>query len=158
LDSISPADGEKSSFWHRRRTRVAVLAIFLALLIVCAIAFSSLFSQNAPRSELVSFLCRSALGGEASTLALDINISDGMDRDEAVAVVYQVHVRFFNDGGVVEIRSAQADSNGTWTVEYCSMVILRQPDSRGHALVPLFYRVVINPFERTIEYGGYGGF
>jgi hypothetical protein len=158
--------GTEKKNWSRRRSRFLILTVLIALFSVTGIAVFSLSTQTASRSEMVSFSCHPPSCSETFTIAVDINLTDGMNRDEALAVAYQAYYNAFEERGQLEIRLAQQDENGTWTIEYCCLVDLSRPgcdtnrlyygsnNRAGHTITAIFYRFVIDPLEQTVTYGG----
>jgi hypothetical protein len=145
------------------RTLLAVLTVFFS---VIGIVVFSLFTQTASRSNLVSFSCRAPSSSEIFTIAVDINLTDGMNKDEALAVANQVYFNAFAEPGQRELRSARQDENGSWTIEYVCQVNLCKPGCNtnrlyygnngvtGHIITTIFYTFVINPFDQTVIYSG----
>jgi hypothetical protein len=113
LETIDSEIGQKKNVWYRSRSRLAASAIVLTLMVICVVVGFSFYNQSATGGEPTSFSCHSALGGETFTLAVGINITDGMDQAEAVAVASQVYSRICDSRGEVELRRAEAGVNGT---------------------------------------------
>jgi hypothetical protein len=156
LETIDSEIGQKKNVWYRRRSGIAASAIVLTLLAICVVVGFSFYNQSGTGGEPISFFCHTALGDGAFILAVGINITDGMDQAEAVAVAGQVYSRICDSRGEVELRRAEPGTNGTWTVEYCCLIDIQRPgctNPSGHTIVSKFYRFIINPFDRTVEYG-----
>lgn len=158
--------GTEKKTWPRRRSCFLILAVLTALFSVTGVVVFSLYMQTTSESKSASFACNPPSSNETLMIVVDINLTDGMNKDEALAVAYQAYYNAFGEQGQLELRSARQDENGTWTIEYCCLVDLCRPgcdtnrlyygsnNRAGHTIQARFYSFIINPLEQTVTYSG----
>ena len=143
--------------WSRRKIGL-VVAVILLFLVISALVSISLFRQlsqpndssadnsssanNSLTNTPVIFTVRSNSSGQTFTIIVQINLTDGMDQDEAVIVATKV----FNATMTAQyaVRSVSVDDQFVWTVEFRWGY---QGEPLGH-----WFRAVINPIDRTVVY------
>ena len=171
----SARENRRFSFKHKRLA--TILAIAAAVVLIASLPFSGLFALSPDPSTQPSptptetppsptptatpsptpipipadFTCYD--GGSAFTVAVDVDLNDGMDRDEAVAVATTILKHELTDP-LYELKSAQLQGD-IWTVdfnwEYKTLVTL--PDgSIGTLGLGHFFDVTVNAQNRTASY------
>ncbi|UCH70378.1 MAG: hypothetical protein JSV29_09250 [Candidatus Bathyarchaeota archaeon] len=91
----------------------------------------------------IDWTCSLRFHNETFIVTLDVNLADGMNRDEAVKVA----TRVFNvtiGHGTHHFRSAKEDEKGIWTIEL----------TWGYSIQDLghWFEAVIDPFNQTVVY------
>ncbi len=136
------------------RGRAAVLVLAFAVATVSLlIAAPALFSGDAPfsaDSELGSLSRQESEGTQAVNFTCDagtewafnvtvwIDLSDGMDREEAVLVAKSLY-ESIHKNSTCNLKSTQANEDGTWTI------YLLWDGSH-------YFNVEVNPHDRTLDF------
>ena len=106
---------------------------------------NNLTPNNTATSNLVNFTCRLSYDGAAFTIAVDINLTDWMNRDEAILVANTLFDNTLGQSGQPhQLKSADMDELGVWTVKLIW----------GYSTADLmhWFEAEIDPFNRTIVY------
>jgi regulatory protein YycI of two-component signal transduction system YycFG len=143
--------------WSKRKI-IFVVAVILVFLVVSALAGISLHQQlpqpndsstnNQPLANdslpitPVLFTVHLNSSGQVFTTAVKINLTDGMDQDEAVEVATDVFNATIN--AQYSVKSVSMDKDSVWTVEFRWGY---QGEPLGH-----WFKAVINPIDRTVVY------
>jgi hypothetical protein len=94
----------------------------------------------------------SAVGGSSNVFTVNVDLNDGMSRDEAITVAETILNRELTNA-LHELKSAEVNNEGIWNVnfnwEYANMV---GPDDTGTPVLSHFFNVIINPQNRTATY------
>jgi len=150
------AKNEQSQVWYRGKNGFIAFVTLTAVFIVSFLAGFSLHVQRQRASSLPSnssfqfanFTCAWAGSGypnEAFTVTVDVNLTDGMNLDEAIRVAAKVFNVTMGQNMLCELNSTCEDENGIWTVEfaweYASALYL------GH-----WFETVIDPFNQTVVF------
>lgn len=104
-----------------------------------------LASNNPAASNFVNFTCHLAYGDLVLTITADINLTDWMNRDEAVLVANSLFDHTLGQTGQLhQLESSDMDELGVWTVEL----------TWGYSTADLshWFLAEIDPFNRTIVY------
>lgn len=146
-----------TQFYRRRAFLVAVLLI-ASIAIFTAIGFI-LLSQRSQAENLVTFTCTASDDRTVFSVAVDVNIADGLDENEAVTITQKVFERmprpdnYRFQSSVVECNK---DEDGVWNVKP-TLTFTRYNQPWPHTVVLLerlviSYDMVINPFDQTVKY------
>lgn len=140
--SIRMKDVGKMQPWYKNKKGFILLTVAIALLTFFIVTGVIFHFQKPETNKPTSFTCRYDSSNETFAVAVEIDLTDGMNQDEAVKVateVFKVSV-----GGQYELRTVTADEQGLWTVEFGWGY---PGESLGH-----WFEGVINPFDRTVTY------
>lgn len=161
--SSKPAD------FLRRRSVLFGCAVLIPLIAASALAGISPFGQSLLGSGLASFTCNSSLRNRTFTIPIEVNLADGMNKEEATAVAIAAFgeaVDMGGEGNTVRQFGTIADFvNGTWrvriTVIFSSRVYgpsKNNFEGGTYALVPGMtmtvdsFLVIIDPNARVIDF------
>ncbi len=135
------------------RGRVAVVLVSFAMATVCLSLVAAVFfggDDLSASSELDSLSWRELDGVQAVNFTCDagtewafnvtvrIDLSDGMDREEAVLVAKSLY-ESIHKNSTCNLKSTQANEDGTWTV------YLLWDGSH-------YFNVEVNPHDRTLDF------
>lgn len=145
-----------TQFYRRRAFFVAVL-LTASIAILAAIGFILL--GQTPAENLVTFTCTASDDRTVFSVAVDVNIADGLDENEAVTITQKVFERmprpdnYRFQSSVVECNK---DEYGVWNVKP-TLTFTRYNQPWPHTVVLLerlviSYDMVINPFDQTVKY------
>lgn len=134
--------------WYRRRAGFAVsvtlIALLVSLIFVGIHSLSQRPSENDVSGGFVVFSCSPSWNGEVFSLTVDVDLTDEMDRGEAIFVANALFENRFGQAMIHQFRSAEVDELGSWKVTltwgYSTMDL-------GH-----WFEARIDPFNRTIVY------
>jgi len=151
------------SFWRKRRTKFLVSAAVIVLLVVLAFAGIFLFWKSFAEGNLVSFVCSPSSNGQAFVVNARINLTDGMNQNEAMEVASKVlpAISLQGPGGLLQLLSADSacDEEGIWTVKFTfgspppdASRTYSGSEAMRHVLRTVV--VTINPFRQTVKYEG----
>jgi hypothetical protein len=105
----------------------------------------SLAPDHAATGNLVNFTCHLAYGDIVFTIAADINLTDWMNRDEAILLANTLFDNVLGHlGKLHQLKFADMDELGVWTVE---LIWGYSTADLGH-----WFQAEIDPFNRTIVY------
>jgi hypothetical protein len=143
--------------WSRRKI-VLVVAAILVFLVVSAFVGTSLHQQLSRPSDSstnnqppandsltiapVLFTAHLNSSSQTFTTAVQINLTDGLNQDEAIEIATAVFNTIVN--AQYAVKSASVDENSVWTVEFRWGY---QSEPLGH-----WFKAVINPIDRTAVY------
>ena len=153
--------------WKRRGIRYLVSSAAIALLIFLAFEGISLFWPHPAAGNLVSFVCSPSSSDQAFIVSARINLSDGMDQDEAMEVANKVFLgisqqpidRSIGQSAPQLLNTRiKCDEKGIWTVEFIFVIPLREANRAygGSEAIPRVhktYAITINPFDQTVRKG-----
>ena len=159
--SLKPSKGLK------RRSILLGCAVIIPLAVVLIFVSTSLFNQSTQGSEFVSFTCNSTLRNRTFTIPIKVNLTDGMNREEATAVATAAFKEAVDmgEGSTLKEFSTTADfANGTWKVRISS-IFLSSPygawrnayeggsyGSGGMTVMVDLFLVIIDPNTRIIDF------
>jgi hypothetical protein len=139
----------------------------IPLVVVLIFVSTSLFGQSSQGSEFVSFTCNSTLRNRTFTIPIKVNLTDGMNKEEATAVATAAFKEAVDmgEGSTLKEFSTIADfANGTWKVRISS-IFLSSPHgpwksdfeggtygSGGMRVMVDLFLVIINPNTRIIDF------
>jgi hypothetical protein len=101
-------------------------------------------SDNNDSDDLVAFSCHLSGHQEAFTMAVDVDLTDGMDQDEAVFVASTLFDNALGQAVLHQFKSAEVDELGTWKVE---LAWGYATEGLGH-----WFEAEIDSLNRTIVY------
>lgn len=147
------------SAWCRRKARLIALTLCVALVLVfVSVSFSN---QALPKSNLVSFDCHISSSGQTFSIEVEVELSDGMDQEEATSVAIiafkeKVVGEFSPEEHLLSLGSnAILGSDGLWTVKlkYTHMRYGLPPTHDKPTIVETqeSFEAIINPINRTVE-------
>jgi len=134
--------------------------LLIGILIVTVLVGIMLYLHKPQTNSLASFTCLSSRD-ERFTIALEVNLTDGMNQDEAIRVATEVFKK------VSKMNAKEAPSifrsgafmreDETWTVwfEYVEEIFtvpVHQTPFKYSQLIFGHFEVAINPFDHTIMY------
>jgi len=92
------------------------------------------------------------VGGSSNVFTVNVDLNDGMSRDEAISVGETILNRELTNA-LHELKSAEVNNEGIWNVnfnwEYANMV---GPNGTGTPVLSHFFDVIINPQNQTATY------
>lgn len=156
MNSKRATNNGQSQVWYRGKIGFIAFVTLIAVIIVSFLAGLSLYGQKPSAGDLsgnssfqfANFTCawaRSGYPNQTFTVTVDVNLTDGMNLDEAIKVAAKVFNVTMGQNKLSELKSARTDENGIWTVEfawaYASALYL------GH-----WFETVIDPFNQTVVY------
>lgn len=138
----------------------------LSLFIVVALLEISLQQQNALTNNsvsIVNFVVRKVTGNQTFTVGVGVNLSDGMDEDEAVKVATKVYERsnmYERQLGqlppdYITLSTTHMSEDGTWKVEFHMVSLTAFYCSRNFMYSRIqreYFWAVINPSNNAVEY------
>jgi hypothetical protein len=137
-----------------KKNKVAVFAFFLILVVgvLSGVVVAGLFGgieKSDGHIEAVDFTCHES-SEYAFVFPVKVDLSDGMDSDEAIVVarcLYEVCMNQTN----YEVKSVQSSGDGVWTVYLLwgsdSPRASGELENRSH-----YFNVHVNVADRTVEY------
>lgn len=137
--------------WAGFALSVTLITSLIALILVVGSLYnknpttSNLTPNNTATSNLVNFTCHLSYDGAPFTIAVDINLTDWMNRDEAILVANTLFDNTLGQSGEPhQLKSADMHELGIWTVELIW----------GYSTADLmhWFEAEIDPFNRTILY------
>jgi hypothetical protein len=159
LENNNSQGSVQKPIWQRKRTRFLVFAAAIALLIVLAFEGISLFWPHPAGGNLVSFVCSPSSSNQAFIVNAKINLTDGMDQDEAMEVANKVLLGISQQTPQLLYTKSNHDEKGMWTVEF--IYIYTMPygknlynDGMGSSIARKSLTVTIDPFDQTVKYYG----
>lgn len=151
---------DQAQAWYRRKTGFIVILLLTSLLIGSALGVL-LYGSKPQKNNLTSFTCLFSSSSQTFTIAVEVNLTDGMDQDEAIKAAKEVFFKvaeMSQKKDVIIVDSlARMREDGTWMVEidYKEMIIT-EPVHQTHiprfSPVPGYFEALINPFNQTIKY------
>jgi len=155
----SPGKRERIAAWCRGRTGLIALTLCVAFILV--FVGISLINQASLKNNLESFDCRHSSSSQAFSIEVEVELSDGMDQDEAVstAVSAMEKVLFANPEMQIGIfgMSADLDRDGLWLVKLklAQTITTWYPGHwgvMGSMVIWNFFEAIIDPINRTVVY------
>lgn len=150
--------------WYRSKiVFVAFVTVFALLAALMYVGITSLI-QEPLVNNLVCFTCRPSTGNQTFAVMVEVNVTDGMDQDEAIKVANKVFGKGFELDPNYDLRSVSiermSDEHGIWLVDFYVVYTTTQQTSGGgrreHAwegrTLHGYFKVVINPFDQTAVY------
>lgn len=148
---------ERKYILSKGKTGFVAVVVFIVVIIVSFFVFVYASHQGSPMNDSgennppandsltntpIIFTVRSNSSSQIFTIAVQINLTDGMDQDEAVIVATKV----FNVTVTAQyaVKSVSVDDQFVWTVGFHWGY---QGEPLGH-----WFRAAINPIDRTIVY------
>lgn len=152
---------ERAKAWYRGKTGFTVIMLFISVIIASALVGVYLYGHRPQTNNLTCFTCFFASSDQTFTIDLDVNLTDGMDQNEAIKVATEVFFKvaemtYKRDVSITE-SLAHVREEGTWTVgiDYVEFVVT-EPVHQTHLArfspIPGYFEAVINPFDHTIAY------
>ena len=131
---------------------IVIVSFSLAALLANTFSFndsqlSSLNQQRISDSGRIIFTCH-AETKYAFTFDANLDLSDGMNSSEAAEVatsLYEFNMKQTN----YELKSVQANTDGSWTVNLSWGSVTPQGEVENHSH---YYDVFVNSSNRTVEY------
>ncbi len=126
---------------------------FLSVALITSVVFLTLVGiqvlsqkpyENNASNDLIAFSCHPSWDGEAITIVVNINLTDGMNQDEAVLVANTLFDKALGQVVLHQLKSAEVDELGIWKVE---LTWGYSTEDLGH-----WFEAGIDPFNRTIVY------
>jgi hypothetical protein len=102
-----------------KRAVLFACTILVPFVVVFAFASISSYDQNLPAKGLVSFTCHSELRNRTFSILVEVDLADGMEREEAKLVAikaFDVTVDMGEGGKVRELDLIAHFENGIWRV------------------------------------------
>ena len=162
LRKNSPDSREHVRAWYKGSKGLIVLSLCIAFILV----FVGVFLNNraSPRSNLTSFDCRSSSGNQAFSISVEVELSNGMDQNEAVNVATSALNKMLVVNSEERIgsfgSSADLGRDGVWTVRLKWTRITESYFAGVHpgSTVPQTqmtsgsFEAIIDPINRTVIY------
>lgn len=153
----------QGSTLQRRRTRLLVSAAAIVMFIVLAFEGVFLFWPRSAEGNLVSFVCNLSSKQQAFVVDAKVNLTDGMDKNEAMEVASKVLFEISRQTAEQSLQllsvNCTYDEEGIWTVEFVLGAPVHDASRTygGSEATPHVLRtcvIAINPFDRTVKYNG----
>lgn len=132
------------------------LVMFSVLILLAAlIVMFHLYNQNAPEGNPVTFVCENSKTKDTFNITTNINLTDGMNKDEATSVAAQVYAKVIVEHGRHEFRCADLDNEGLWIVQFNRWYEIPMPGCttpEGTRLILMTYSFMIDPFNQKVEF------
>jgi len=162
LSDSNTADSQKlKQPWYRRKKGLLVIVAILALSTVSIAMAVSLKLQEQTSANAVRFTCGTSSGNLAFNVTASVDLSDGMNQQEALVVADTVYAKVSgtrrqNVPSSLE-SDATANDNGVWTVKFQAVYTITSYFEPGHSgegtrVVRENFAAVINPFDLTVTY------
>jgi hypothetical protein len=160
LENNSRQDSEQKPIWQRKKSLITSASVMI-LLAVVAFASISYFWPHQAMGDLVSFTCRPSSDNETIIIYARVNLTDGMDQEEAMEVANKVFLEAFNqptERWVLQsfyVNSVH-DEKGEWTVSFACVYTspFAHHGGEGAAVLRRSFTVAINPVNQTATYDG----
>lgn len=146
-------NSEQSQVWYRGKIGFIVFVTLISIIVISGLWGFSLFIQkphanNLPNNHPVQFVNFTyAWGGighpnETFTIPVNVDLTDCMNLDEAISVATTVFNVTKGQNKLHELRSANEDEKGIWTIEF----------TWGYSIQDLghWFEAVIDPFNQTV--------
>lgn len=160
-DSSTPDNSKLKQPWYRRKKSLLVIGAILAFSTVSIAVAVSLKLQEQTLANAVRFACGTSSSNPAFNVTAGIDLSDGMNRQEALIVADTVYARVSgtrrqNVPSSLEF-DATANDNGVWTVKFQAVYTITSYFEPGHSgegtrVVRENFAAIINPFDLTVTY------
>ncbi len=146
----------QSQVWYRGKIGFIAFVTLIAVIVVSVLAGFSLYVQKPSADGLsgnssfqyANFTCAWAGSGypnQTFIVTVDVNLTNGMNLDEAIKVAAKVFNFTMGPNKLSELKSTYKNENGIWAVEfaweYSSALYL------GH-----WFETIIDPFNQTVVY------
>ena len=128
--------------WYRGKKGFILFTVAITLLTFPIVIGVSSYFQKPETNKPTSFTCRYNSSNQTFAVSAEIDLTDGMNQDEAVKVATEVFKA--SVGAQYQLRTASANEQGMWTVEFDWGY---PGESLGH-----WFEAIINPFDRTAAY------
>jgi len=157
-------DAEKDGHaraWYRRKIGFIVFALLITLLLGSVFVGISLYHQNLPPNNLASFTCRLSSSNQTFTIDVEVDLIDGMDKDEAIKTATKVFDKISQistqSSPTTFSSTAYVHEDGSWTVEFDVVYMDTSNFIPGHSglntrVSHVKLEMVINPFDQTVVY------
>jgi len=159
LENNSRQDGEQKRIWQRKRSLISASVIIL--LVVVAFAGISYFWFHPAIGDLVSFTCRPSSDNQTIIIYAKVNLTDGMDQEEAMEVANKVFLEAYKqptERWVLQSFYADPtyDKKGEWIVSFACVYTspFAHHGGEGSAVLRRSFTVTINPANQTATYDG----
>lgn len=147
MKSHSEKGGRVQQAWYRGKIGFSlavslITVIFLSIIVGVSSPRQKTLTEGTTNNSLrtVNFTCSCYFLNNTFTVAVEVNLTDGMNQDEAIKVANKVfEVTIGQAGQPHQFRSASVDEDGIWTIELTW--------NFGH-----WFEAVINPFNKTVVY------
>jgi hypothetical protein len=153
----------RKPIWKRRRTRFLVSATAIAFLTILTLEGILNYWSPTADGNLVCFVCNPSSSNQAFLVNANINLTDGMNQNEAMEVASKVLFGISQQtaGPSLQLLSVNCshDEEGIWTAEFTlgAPVYDASRTYGGSEATPHALRtcvMAINPFDRTVKYNG----
>ncbi len=142
--------------WYRGWAGFVVSVALIVSLFILALVGIGMLNQrssvNDASDDIVTFSCHPSWNGEAFTIAANVDVTDGMCQDEAVIVANALFNNTMSQMVLRQLKSAQIDALGIWTVEFSWEYSTMKPEGYSTENLGHWFRAVIDPFNRAIVY------
>lgn len=101
-------------------------------------------SGNNASDDLAAFSCHPSWDAEAFTIVVNVDLTDGMNQDEAILVANTLFDKALAQTVLHQFKSAEVDDLGVWKVE---LTWGYSTEDLGH-----WFEAGIDPFNQTIVY------
>lgn len=154
---------EQTPPWYKRKTGFIALSLLAILVIVSILVGVSLYHQKPPTdgaTNLVSFTCCLTSSNKTFTVAAEVNLTDGMDQDEAIKVatkVFEKEAHSISEAPISFSQTASVSENGVWMISLYRVYTSTGYFEPGHSglntrIVRERFEATINPFDCTVVY------
>jgi len=121
----------------------------------------SLFWSQPAEGNLISFVCSTSSSNQAFTVNANINLTNGMDQDEAIEVASKVLLEISQQsvGKSLQLLSTNSthDEKGIWTIAFTYGAPAHDANRTygGSEAIPRIEKTLtltVNPFDQTVKY------
>lgn len=154
------SSGQKP-LWQQKKIRILVSATAIALIALLVFEGISLFLFHQAEGNFVSFVCNRSFSSQVFIVNANINLTDGMDQEEAMEVASKVVLEISQQSSEQSLRflftNSTNDGKGIWTIEYANEVHVFDAGRTygGSEAIPHTQKTLtmtINPFDQTVKY------
>lgn len=157
----SPNKSELKRSWYKQKKGLIATAIVVGLSIISVAVAVSLRSKEQASNNAVRFACGISPSDPVFNITSNIDLSDGMSKQEAVTVAETVYAKVsqamkYNSFASLEC-DASANEDGIWTVKFQAVYLSTgyfEPAHFGQAtrIQRENFEAIINPFDLTVAY------
>ncbi len=158
MNSNRATNNGQSQVWYRGEIGFIAFVTLIAVIIFSFLAGFSLYVQKPSAGGLsgnssfqfANFTCawaRSGYPNQTFIVTVDVNLTDGMNLDEAIKVATTVFNVTMGQNKLHGLRFADEDENGIWKIEFGWEYATVTPLYLGH-----WFEAIINPSNQTVVY------
>ncbi len=145
----------QSQVWYKGKVGFIASVTLITVVIVSFLVGASLKPNEPPESnavnntatENIDWTCSLYFHNETFIVTVDVNLTDGMNLEEAIRVATTVFNVTMGQNKLHGLRSADEDENGIWRIEFGWEYATATPLYLGH-----WFEAIINPFNQTVVY------